>query len=62
MATTYKTFTRSLVYPQSFSAARKTTRNTGLTYEQAYEECERYNAKLTAAQIRKGTKCEFIRE
>jgi hypothetical protein len=38
------------------------TESTGLTYEQARQQCEEYNNNRTAAQIRKGTKMEFINE
>ena len=57
--TYYKTFKRSCRNWQEFGSARKITEETGLTYEQAKERCEAYNAHRTAAQIRKGTKLEF---
>ena len=55
----YKTFKRSCKNWKEFSTARKTIQSTGLTYEQAREECERFNSNLTSAQKRKGTKMEF---
>jgi hypothetical protein len=42
-----------------FASARKITQSTGLTYEQARQECEQFNNNRTPAQIRKGTKKEF---
>jgi len=57
--TYYKTFKRSATDFKSFASARKMTDETGLTYEQARERCEQFNANLTPAQQRKGTKLEF---
>ena len=57
--TFYKTFKRSARNWQEFARARKITEETGLTYEQAAERCREFNANLTAAQRRKGTKLEF---
>jgi hypothetical protein len=47
---------------EQFSTARKITYSTGLSYEQAREECEHFNSTRSAAQIRKGTKLEFTAE
>lgn len=60
--TYYKTFKRSCTDWRSFAKARKITEETGLTYEQALERCERFNNSRTPAQIRKGTKLEFTRQ
>lgn len=60
--TTYKTFKRSVRSFEEFSRARKMTVDTGLTYDEAKRSCEQFNTNRTAAQIRKGTKLEFIRE
>lgn len=57
--TYYKTFKRSARNWQEFASARKITEETGLTYEQAQERCREFNANLTPAQRRKGTKLEF---
>lgn len=60
--TYYKTFLRSATDFKSFARARKITQDSGLTYEQAREQCEAFNAKRTARQIRKGTKMEFTQQ
>lgn len=56
----YKTFKRSCTGWEQFAKSRKITQSTGLTYAQAKQECEDYNNNRTPAQIRKGTKMEFI--
>lgn len=58
----YKTFTRSCTDWKSFASARKTTQETGLTYEQATQRHKDFNANLNARQIRKGTKLEFTKQ
>lgn len=65
----YKTFKRSYKtdpnHPHvtnNFLRGRKITEYTGLTYEQARQQCEDYNKNRTAAQIRKGTMMEFEKE
>lgn len=55
----YKTFKRSATNFKSFGSARKITQSTGLTYEQAKQECANYNDNRTPTQIRKGTMLEF---
>jgi TRAP-type uncharacterized transport system substrate-binding protein len=60
--TTYKTFIRSCRNWQQFANARKITQETGLTYEQAKQRCEEYNANRTSRQLQKGTKLEFTAE
>lgn len=60
--TTYKTFTRSCVNWRQFARARKMTQETGLTYDQARERCQAYNANRTARQVARGTKLEFTAE
>jgi hypothetical protein len=57
--TYYKTFKRSCTDWKSFGSARKTTDETGLTYDQARQRCEDFNASRTPAQKRRGTKLEF---
>ena len=57
--TYYKTFKRSCTNWRQFSAARKITEETGLTYAQAQARCQTFNDSRTPAQIRKGTKLEF---
>lgn len=59
MPTFYKTFKRSCTDWKSFARARKITEETGLTYDQALERCREFNASLTSAQKRRGTKLEF---
>ena len=60
--TYYKTYKRSCVSWEQFARARKMTESTGLTYEQARQQCEEYNRNRTSSQIRKGTKMEFTAE
>lgn len=55
----YKTFKRSCTDWRSFARSRKTTEETGLTYEQAKARCEEFNKNRTPAQKRKGTMLEF---
>lgn len=57
--TYYKTFKRSCTGWDSFARARKMTQSTGITLEQARQECDEFNDHRTKAQIRKGTKMEF---
>ena len=59
---TYKTFIRSATNWKQFASARKITQDTGLTYDEAKQRCEEYNAHLTSRQRRKGTKMEFTQE
>jgi len=60
--TTYKTFKRSSRDWKSFASARKLTESTGLSYDEALRQCERFNSNRTSAQIRRGTKLEFTQE
>lgn len=55
----YKTFKRSCNTLEEFAKARKITVDTGLTEDQAREQCREFNNNRTPAQIRKGTKMEF---
>lgn len=57
--TYYKTFKRSCTNWRLFARARKITQSTGLSYDQAKQECEDFNNNRTPAQIRRGTKLEF---
>jgi hypothetical protein len=59
---TYRTFKRSCRNWQQFVSARKMTENRGLSYESARQQCATFNANLTAAQKRHGTKMEFEAE
>jgi hypothetical protein len=59
MQTYYKTFKRSCRNWQEFASARKITVDKGLTYAQAQEACQRWNASRSSAQIKVGTKLEF---
>ena len=58
----YKTFTRSANSWSEFGKGRKTTSETGLTENEAYDRCESYNANRTTAQKRKGTMLEYTKE
>jgi hypothetical protein len=58
----YRTFIRSANNWREFSQSRKRTVDRGLTYDEAYRACQRYNEARTKAQIRKGTMMEFERE
>lgn len=57
--TYYKTFKRSCTDWSSFAKGRKTTIDTGLTYDQARERCKKFNDARNARQISKGTMMEF---
>ena len=57
--TYYKTFLRSCTNWQTFAKTRKITQETGLTYEQARQRCEEFNAHRNPRQIKEGTKLEF---
>lgn len=59
---TYRTFKRSCRNWQEFGRARKLTESRGLTYDEARRQCENFNANLTPAQKRRGTKLEFEQE
>lgn len=62
MAETYRTFKRSCRNWEEFAKARKITDARGLTWEEARRRCEEFEANMTAAQKRRGTKLEFERE
>jgi len=57
--TFYKTFKRSCNNWRQFGSGRKITEETRLTYEQARQRCQDFNANRTPAQKRKGTMLEF---
>ena len=57
--TLYKTFKRSCRNWQEFASARKITSETDLTFEQARQRCEEFNASRSPAQVKRGTKMEF---
>ena len=59
---TYKTFIRSARNFRELATARKKTVRTGLSYEQAFADCEAYNNNRDPSQIRAGTKMEFTRD
>jgi hypothetical protein len=59
---TYYTFLRSCRNWQEFASADKVTQETGLTYSEAREACEQFNANLTEAQKEAGTRMEFTSE
>lgn len=59
---TYRTFLRSANNFEEFSAAEKIEQTTGLSFSDAREECEQFNADRTEAEIESGTKMEFEKE
>ena len=59
MTTFYKTFKRSCTDWNSFAKSRKITVDSGLTYDQAKQQCQDFNDARTSRQINKGTKMEF---
>lgn len=59
---TYRTFIRTANSFNSFASARKRTVDVRLTFDEARSACEAYNANRTKAQIRNGTKMEFVKE
>lgn len=60
--TTYYTFIRSCRNWREFASAEKVTQDTGLSYSEAREACEQFNANLTESQVEAGTKLEFTKE
>lgn len=55
----YTTFLRSCRNWREFAQAEKIIQDTGLTYEEAREACQQYNANLNESQQEAGTKLEF---
>lgn len=58
----YRVFKRSCRNWDEFAHARKFTQVRGVSYSRARELCDRWNATLTKAQVRRGTKFEFESE
>ena len=58
----YTTFLRSCRNWNEFAHAEKIVKNTGLTYDEAREECQNFNSNLTEKQIENGTKLEFTED
>ena len=58
----YRTFLRSATNWREFASAKKTEVDTGLTLQEAREQCEEYNNNRTALQEEQGTKMEFEEE
>lgn len=58
----YATFLRSCRNWQEFAQAEKIIQDTGLTYAEARDACQAYNANLTEREIENGTKLEFTTE
>jgi len=56
----YIVFRRSATCFASFASANKTIVCKGLTREEARRMCSEFNDNRTPAQIRRGTKLEFI--
>jgi len=59
---TYYTFKRSCRNWREFASAEKETVETGLSYTEAREACQQFNANLTEAEQEAGTKLEFTEE
>ena len=55
----YITFKRSATGWDSFSRSRKYLHDSGLSLEEARQQCAAFNADRTPAQIRRGTMLEF---
>jgi len=55
----YTTFLRTCNNWKEFAKAEKLVQDTGLTYAEAREACQQYNANLTEAEQEAGTKLEF---
>ena len=60
--TTYYTFLRSCRNWREFAEAEKITQDTGLSYDEAREACQDFNANRSERQIEAGTKMEFTAE
>jgi outer membrane receptor for monomeric catechols len=58
----YYTFKRSCTNWGTYAYSRKITVETGLTFSQAKQACEKFNGIRDARQKRKGTMMEFTRE
>lgn len=59
---TYRTFIRSARNFAEFAKAKKVTRDTGLSQEEARRACDHYNKTRSPQQIAKGTKLEYEKE
>lgn len=55
----YTTFLRSCKNWREFAQSEKVIQESGLTYEEARQACQDYNANLTEAEEAEGTKMEF---
>jgi hypothetical protein len=55
----YRVFKRTCRNWEQFARARKITVQTGLSFSEARELCERSNAQRTPAQVAAGLKYEF---
>lgn len=56
---TFTTFLRSARNFEEFAKAEKVIQETDLSFEEAREACQQYNANLTEAEKEAGTKLEF---
>ena len=59
---TYYTFKRSATNWREFASAEKITVDTGLSWAEAREACEEFNANRSDSEIEAGTKLEFTEE
>jgi len=57
---TYKTFVRSATTFEQMRRARKTTIDTGLTYDEANRACQRYNSERTPEYTARKWFCEYF--
>ncbi len=58
----FYTFLRSCRNWREFASAEKHVQDTGLTFAQARDACQRYNETLTDSEKEAGTKMEFTAE
>lgn len=58
----FRTFTRTMKNWGMMTKARKHVVDRGLTFDEAYRACSRFNAERTPAEKRRGLKMEFEQE
>ena len=62
MNDTYRTFIRAANNWEEFAHALKTEVDTGLTLEEARQNCAEFNSNRSAEEVTSGTKLEFESE
>ena len=60
--TTYRTFLRSCTSFESFAKAEKVEQDTGLTIDEARQQCTDFNKNRSEEEKEAGTKMEFEAE